>query len=139
MIIKRLDVFIYEESGRGYETKLMPYPGWEEIEAAIRRLDRHRYPFIWLQTDADAADDEGFFLNIMGGEGAYVIEGFPGGKYVTYYDAAGGDEEVDVWTSDQGYSAPGKEVCRDLEIVVAAAKYIYDTGDFDPRVTWKER
>lgn len=46
-----------------------------QIEAAIRRLDRFRYPYVWLflSEDVDDSRDLNETLQVMGGKGAYYL------------------------------------------------------------------
>jgi hypothetical protein len=49
-----------------------------------------------------------------------------------------GDEEVAVWTSDQGFADAERHICRDLEAVIRAARYYDEHGGFDPSLPWGE-
>jgi hypothetical protein len=48
-----------------------------------------------------------------------------------YEDPVGGDDEVRLWDSDQGYFCREKNVLRDVEKVLRIAKAYYDTGSYD--------
>jgi hypothetical protein len=48
-----------------------------------------------------------------------------------YEDPAGGDGEVRLWESDQGYFCRGKNVLADIEKVLRITKAFYDTGSYD--------
>ena len=78
-------------------------------------------------------------MEIMGGEGAcwlaVTAEGGPFQRRLL--DPAGGDEEVQVWTSDQGFADAERHICRDVEAVVRAARYYADHGGPDPSLPWE--
>jgi hypothetical protein len=134
MLVKKLEVTIYDENGYHWETHETPQPSWGQIEAAIRRLDRFRYPFIFLRLDDYI--EEGEHISIIGGNGAYGIEGFLRKQQRMYRDPnRSGEDEIRVWTSDQGCSLRENEVC-DLETALKAARYVCDKGDYDPDLPW---
>ena len=56
MLIKQLEVIVYPQPGYKSHEELKDDPDWPEIDAAIRRLDRHEYPFLELYL----AEGEGF-------------------------------------------------------------------------------
>jgi uncharacterized protein (TIGR02996 family) len=132
-VVKRLHVTTYPSAGGPWRSEEVKAPSWAEVETALRRLDRCLHPFIWLLLEED---EDGRRFDVIGGEGAYVMAGDFGEGERRYHNPAGGDGHVDVWTSDQGYSAPEAEVCRDLATVIRAAKYVYYFGTFAPGLTW---
>ena len=69
--------------------------------------------------------------------------GLPAGSFDGYFqrrflNPEGGDEDVLVWTSDQGFGDAARHICRDIEVVLRAARYYAENGGFDPAVTWEE-
>jgi hypothetical protein len=138
VLIKVLEYVTYESDGWTWRSDEVLDPPWEEVEAALRRLDRFGYPFLFLRLRPDVPDDER--LEVMGGAGAYWVAGSFGGYFQRrMVNPKGGDEEVRVWTSDQGFADQGQFVCEDIEIVVRVARYFAEHGDFDPSVPWAER
>ena len=65
--------------GEHWRVVKVPDPPWADSEAAVRRLDRYRFPFLILWPSADEAEHElsGDFdaFEVMGGQGA---GGWPG-------------------------------------------------------------
>jgi hypothetical protein len=139
MVVKVLDVFVYERDGWTWHQESYFNPAWEEVETAIRRLDKFCYPWVFLRLDEgqDTAEDR---FEIMGGPGAYWLAGsFKGYFQRRYVNPSGGSKEVAVWTSDQGFADEERHICKEIEIVLRAARYFADHADFDPAVTWEDQ
>ena len=138
-IVQRLDVCVYEADG-SYHEEFVRNPSWSDVDAAIRRLDKHAYPFLFLQLRADPQDDPGERFEIMGGHGDYWIAG-SFGRYSQrrYTNPSGGTHEVTVWTGDQGFGDRDCYICHDQRKGLQAARYFFDRGDFDPSLTWEDQ
>jgi hypothetical protein len=137
LAIKVLDVTEYPPSGRGYTTRSTQNPHWEHVEAAIRSLDHHCLPFIFigLRDECEGVD----CLSVLGGPKGYAIMAADtAGRWLNYYDASHTGGDVAVWTSDQGYHPPERYVCYDLDRVLQIARYYAERGQLDPSVQWKE-
>lgn len=143
MHIKCLEWVVYGPTGWGWKAEKVWYPTWDVVEQAIRRLDQFRYPFVWLWETEDesqqAIDGIGQLLEVMGGEGVWWLAGSFEGYFQRRLDyPERGEQEVRIWTSDQGYGDAERHVCRDIEAVVRAARYYADHGGFDPSLQWGE-
>lgn len=141
MHIKCLQHVEYDPTGRSYQSYKNSKPTWEDVESSIRRLDRFRFPFVWLWATDDSEkqtlDGEGDVFTVMGGEGAYWLAGSFNGFFERRIDyPERGDSTVEVWTSDQGMTTLERHVCRDLEAVIRAVKYFSEHRDFDPALRW---
>jgi len=116
-------------------------PTWEQIEAAIRRLDKFHYPFIYLwptlhDSEHECTEGREWFC-VVGGKGEYWFAATIGDRWENHYlNPAAGDQEVDLWTSDQGFAARDRHVCRDPDIVLRATRYYAEHGVYDPSVCW---
>lgn len=138
MRVKVLEYVTYEEDGWTWRSQEVPDPSWEQVEAAIRRLDRFRHPFLFLRLRAEVADEER--LEVMGGNGAYWVAGtFDGYFQRRLVNPHGGSAEIPVWTSDQGFSDEERFVVGDVELVLRVARYFAEHGDFDPFVPWEDQ
>jgi hypothetical protein len=144
MHVKVLDYVVYSENGCSWETHKVVHPTWQQIDGAIRKLDRFRYPFLFLWPTEDESkhiiDGSADVLEVMGGEGAYWLAGSSANglfqRRLNYPDR--GNKEVVVWTSDQGFADAERHVCRDVEAVVQAAKhYCEHAGELDPSLPWE--
>ena len=113
-------------------------PTWEQIVDAIKALDRHDYPSNWLYFDTNADDSQVPDFEVLGGDGAYCMHGWKLGRRCMYVNPSGGNEEVHVWTSDQGTSLPAKYICPDIATVLEATRYYCEFGFLNPKFTWKE-
>src|SRR5262245_54390519 len=91
MRVVLLDVLPYPPDGSHWRAIETPGPDWPAIEAAIRRLDRDEWPFLWLHT---APPVEGEMpenaLCIMGGRGEYSLFLCKDGGEIHYEDASRG-------------------------------------------------
>jgi hypothetical protein len=137
MKVHLLHVTIYDAAGWKWRTERIRNPSWDDIELAIRCLDRFCYPFIWLWQDPDIDDDAIPEFNVMGGDGEYTMDYGPEGTELRYYDPTRGDEEIKVWQSDQGYVSQAKYCCSSLDIVLRVTRYFAEHGTLDPGVLWQ--
>lgn len=138
MKAKFLVVTIYEPDGLHPRTETVPLSraaDLEQITTAIHRLDRCHYPFILIR---QTEDEESDYMNVMGGEGVYMIEvqASQFDRFFNYIDVSKGRQRVEVWRSDQGASVPEYHVCRDLALVIAVAHEYALAGTLSDRVDW---
>ena len=144
MHAKVLDVVEYPPDGSRRIASRLPLPTWSQIEAAIRRLDRFCFPFLFLWPTEDEnkhfVDGDCEVFEVMGGEGVYWLAGSSDGYFQRrFVNPDGGDEDVMVWTSDQGFGDAERHICRDIEVAVQSARYYAKTGGFDPSVLWEKQ
>jgi hypothetical protein len=145
--IHLLDVTIYGESGRTWRTEEIREPTWTDIEAAIRRLDRFHYPFVWLYRSAvverGMTGDRSKGMSslpdfeVIGGEGEFAMDARTDSSYHRYYDQSRGDGMIEIWRSDQGASFEKKYCCPSLDITLHATCYFCEHGTLDPALTWQ--
>jgi hypothetical protein len=125
----------YEQDGWTNKQATIAEPLWSDIESAIRTLDKFRRPSVRLLLDPQQDDME--CMDVMGGEGAYWVAVTAGPHdQKRLFDPEKPSDEVELWTSDQGYSDHAFHVC-DLETVLRAARYFADNGDCDPGLQWE--
>ncbi|MEL7362284.1 MAG: hypothetical protein AAFN13_09445 [Bacteroidota bacterium] len=101
-------------------------PSWPEIETAIRRMDDHLYPIVQLGTTEFDDDDSTF--NVVGGAGRWALFRLDGSW--KYSDPRGGNKEVRLWQSDQGYFCQEREVIRDIKDVLLIVQRFYETATY---------
>ena len=127
----------YESSTGPYRTEWIRNPKWQDVEHAIRALDRDLLPFVWMYHDPNPDPDNDLpDFDITGGDGAYYFAIRGDGYELTFTDESRGDEEVDVWISDQGASFPAFNVCPDVKIAIDAARSFYEDGSPCDSVPW---
>lgn len=139
--VKFLRAEVYGPDGWNPRPERIRNPSWHQIEQAILRLDRFRYPWVWLfLTEAETKPDEEELqecLTIMGGREAYFLE-LNAGEHdqltLLYPDAP--QETVEVWESDQGMSVSAREVTADIDLVLRVAKHFAATGEPLPDAPW---
>jgi hypothetical protein len=140
MRIRGFSTFGYRELQDEEWHESFPDPSWEQIECAIRRLDANAFAGVEIAI-ADMYHDGGGqpSLHITGGNGEYIISyNGGGGSSVHYLDPnqANQPEPVGVVKRDQGVWVPANWVCRNLELVLAIARYFTETGRPFPDVQW---
>jgi hypothetical protein len=138
MPVKCLTCVVYAESGKDWYFEKTFNPTWDEIVASIGRLDKFRYPWVWLFTGDETEEASVDCLTVMGGEGVFWI-GLSVGKYdqLRLFDFANGTHEVQVWTSDQGFGDQERHVTYDSDFVLRIAKHFAKTGEPLPEAIWE--
>jgi hypothetical protein len=137
LAIKVLEVTVYPRRGRGYKTRSTANPTWEQVEAAIRALDHHCLPFIFIGPREECRGED--CLSVLGGPKGYAITSADSqGGWLQYCDPSHTGGEVPVWTSDQGFYPSERYVTYDLELVLRVARYYSERGKLDPSVQWEE-
>ena len=106
-------------------------PSWDVVSAAIRQMDDTEYPIVqlsWKDLDTCFDDEESF--NIVGGRpsGFALFEYTPGWMFE---DPDGGDEDVRLWQSDQGYSCKRRNIIVDINEVLKLTQIYFETGSYD--------
>jgi hypothetical protein len=125
--IHHMTVIRYYRDGRPWDTEEVTSPAWSEVELAIRRMDNYCFPIVQLNKTEDE-NDQGIF-NICGGDGRWALFHVMGDWQ--YEDPAGGEEEVRLWESDQGYYCRRKNVLTDIGKVLRITKAFFETGSYD--------
>ncbi len=140
MHAKVLDFVTYESHWEWHDEQIL-LPNWSQIEEAIRRLDQFHYPFLHLWPTLDGTHhqltEDCEWLTLIGGNGEYWFAATIGGRWQNHFiNPSGGGEQVQLWSSDQGFAAPDKEVCRDVDVVLNAVRYYAEHGGYDPAIQW---
>jgi len=106
-------------------------PTWEAVSAAILKMDDNEFPIVqlsWKDVESGFVDEESF--NVIGGHltGFALFECVKGWEFD---DPAGGDEEVRLWRSDQGYFCHRRNIVAEVEEVLILARIYFETGSYD--------
>jgi hypothetical protein len=116
-------------------------PTWEQIERAIRKLDAGEYAGVVLhlnyRADREPATES---FSIMGGPAGYHMNYHIDGKASldwTRPEASVSGPDVGVVLCHQGFWFPESEVCQELNTVIAAAHYFFETGEPHPEMRWE--
>lgn len=141
MHVKCLEYIVYGPSGWGWKSHKVLHPCWDDVEKAIRRLNRFEfpYPLLWATDDEKMhSHNDGCLLEVMGGEGSYWLAGTFDGHFQRRLDYPDqGEAETEVWTSDQGFADAERHICHDVEAVIRAAHFFCVHGGFDPSLPWR--
>jgi len=124
--IHHMTVIRYYRDGRPWDSEDITEPAWPDVEAAIRRMDNYCFPIVQLNTTE--YEDSGDIFNVVGGAGRWALFHMMGDWQ---YDLQGGGEgEVQLWDSDQGYFCREKNILTDIEKVLRITRAFYDTGSY---------
>ena len=69
MPIKLMKVFEYDDTGWNCQEKNVRNPSPDDMEAAVLRLNKFQFPFVWFFLSEDVRDDAVPDFSIMGGDG----------------------------------------------------------------------
>jgi hypothetical protein len=136
MAVGRLEITTYATVSGPYQTEVILHPSWEVIESAIVRLDRCYHPFVWLYARADAPEGDPADFEVVGGRGAWAVVCRAGGAELWLSNPSAGDDEIEVWESDQGTSIAERLVCTLLGEVLLAARHFAEHGTPNPDSVW---
>jgi hypothetical protein len=89
-------------------------------------MDDHFYPIVQLNC-GDTDDNETIF-NVIGGDGRFALFHMMGEW--EYTDPAGSDDEVRLWTSDQGYFCAQRNILTDVDQMLRIVRRYYETGSY---------
>lgn len=144
MHVRVLETWSYQRDGRRRNCETVLHPSWDQIEAAIRRLDRRAHPILILWPTEDAAshqhDEFCERFEVSGGAGLYwIAANHDGYLQRQFLNPAGSDQDVEIYGPliEQGFGAPERHICRDLELVLRAARCYAERGGFEPTVSWE--
>lgn len=125
--IHHMTTIQYYKDGRPWDSEDLPSPTWSEVESAIRKMDNFCFPIVQLNLTEFEDDDDIF--NVIGGNGRWAL--FHMMSDWQYEDPDGGDGEVRLWDSDQGYFCRERNVLTSIEKVLRITKVFYETGSYD--------
>lgn len=131
--IKPARVFEYDDNGWNCRESRFELPAWNQIEEAIRRLNKFQAPFVWFFSSLDAFEDAVPEIEVLGGDGDYVVAVTDSsGSHRRIRFAREGERWIPVWLSDQGCEAHEKFVCHDVDQVLAIIRRFDEFGSIPP-------
>ncbi len=125
--VHHLTIIRYYRDNRPHDYKVILNPNWKDVEDSIRKMDNYCFP--WIQLNLTEDDEDENIFNVVGGNGRFALFHLFGDWQ--YENPNGGDVEVRLWESDQGYFCQEKNVLTDIEKVLRIAKMFYETGSYD--------
>jgi hypothetical protein len=137
MQVVLLEAMHYPPGGSDWHSIVTSNPDWPAIEAALRKLDRDEWPFVWLRSVAPVQGDmpeNG--LCVMGGRGEYSLFMYRDGDEIRYVDETRGRHRVRIWESDQGSVVEERMLCNDIKRVLVITRYFADCAQLEPGATW---
>lgn len=129
----------YDADGRSWRREKSRDPSWDEVVAAVHCLDRFRKPWVLLFIGDNDEDPTLDCATIMGGQGVFWV-GLSTGRHVQLrlFDPERSGDEVDLWTSDQGFRDYEFHTTTDIDLVLRIAKHFGETGEPLSEATWEE-
>ncbi len=129
----RIEIARYEDESSAVEQ--VAAPAWGRVEEELRTMDRLRKPILYL-LPADG-DVESNCMVVTGGDGVYHLEiADPNRGWVEAVNPGGGDDEVEVWTSDQGMTTQ-RRLTWSADDAVRIARWYWENRTAHPEVTWE--
>jgi len=117
----------YDRNASGDPVRLPPEivvrPSWEQVQAAIRRMENFCYPILTIATDPE----QQHALFIVGGPRRFAVADLTGTWQ--YERPDGGKDEVRLWASDQGYYCRERNLIHSRRKVLDLARAFFETGD----------
>src|SRR5438105_3548844 len=127
-IVHRMTSLRYDRRPSGLPRPLpdevVEQPSWLQVQAAIRKMDNFCFPIVHLA----CTDSERDGLSVVGGPRRFAVSRIDGSW--TYENPAGGNKEVILWSSDQGYYCSAKNIIYSKRKVLQIAWMYFQTGDF---------
>lgn len=121
------------ETGRE-KSKTQQNPSWDVVSTELLTMDAYSKPLLTLEQNTD--DPTSNLMMICGGSGTYHIQYADSEAcWFQAYDPDGSDEEIDVWTSDQGFATARRNTWP-VETATKLAKYYYEHGCPHPEFNW---
>lgn len=131
--VKQMTIVEYLDNGKQTKEYIVTNPTWPSIEEAVRKMDNSQFPIVTLncvdlsQQDSSFEDEEAF--NIIGGNGKLALV-HQYGEW-QYTNENGGNNEVRLWESDQGYFCKERNVIYDIEFALRIVKKYCETGSYE--------
>src|SRR4051812_5586680 len=125
--IRQMIAIRYYRDGRPWDVETVGDPTWNDVEAAIRRMDNFCFPIVELKLTAD--EDSPTDFDVVGGAGRWALHNIMGRW--KYTDLAGSNDEVRLWDSDQGYYCQERNVLTDVEKLLRIVRAYYETGSYE--------
>ena len=115
---------------------------FDAIEAAIRRLDRDEWPYIWLHTETPPTEDfPNNLFQVMGGRCEFALTLYKDGDEIHYLDRSRRDEgePIKIWESDQGSDRCYQDLCNSISRVIEITRQFCESGELHSSATWDVR
>lgn len=127
----------YETSTGPWQIRWLTSPTVEQLDSALRRLDGDLFPAIMLYFSQTPDEDDIPDFEILGGHVGYYLRAQKGEGMFHLHHSLAPDELLSVWISDQGAEIPAQQVCRNLDLVIAAAMTFCETGELIQGLSWR--
>jgi hypothetical protein len=131
--VRAVTVIRYPSQGPYTETESLD-PTWADVERFIREMDPFGQPIVFLQKQPGYEESD--CMGITGGADTFHLQVRRDGDWVEAVNVERGTEEVEVWTSDQGFSTKARFTWS-LESALKLAGGYFEEGILDPGIPWE--
>lgn len=116
------------------DDQITPNPTWQEIEAAIRRMDGRQFTEVTLGTGPVAYPA---YISIGGGDGRYwVFIWTEDEQNLTLFDPSKPDGTAALKSGGQSVHIPARQVVG-LSEAVRAVRWYFEHSGADPGLKWQ--
>ena len=137
MLVKHMVSVFYDDLNRSRSEDISA-PTWEQIEAAIRGLEKFSRPWITLFLGDQSENPTENCLTVMGGDGLYWMAlSNTENDQLRIFDPKRSSNMVEIWTSDQGFQDEEFHTTNDIDLVLRIARYFAGTGGALPEEVWE--
>jgi hypothetical protein len=134
--IDALNITRYPRDAGPYTVTMVVTPPWETVESELRTMDNYEKPILWLHRDRKIGDKD--CLAVCGGNGVYHIQVIDDqGRWHEACDPNGSEADVEVWSSDQGFTTKAKFTWP-LEKATELIRWYFEHGTRHPDFSWVE-
>ena len=109
-------------------------PSWQIVEREIRTMDRYTKPLIFLMTAEDDTESDCMAIT-GGGDFCHLQISDSDGRWQEAVNPGRGSREIEVWTSDQGFTTEERYTWS-IEDAIRIAKFFWDEERPSPDVEW---
>ena len=134
-MIAKLEVIHYPLDGGSWETESLATPSLEAVHEEIRTMDPFAKPIATLLQNPDITDGSLMMLN--GGNDLYHVQiADEDACWIQAFDPSGSEEDVQVWSSDQGFSC-ARKLTWNLDTTLDLVRHYFLNQSPHPGYSWE--
>jgi hypothetical protein len=130
--VRAISIIRYPDRGPWTQEECVG-PPWSEVERHIREMHPFSQPIVFLQQRP--GDSESDCMGLNGGADIFHVQGLRDGAWLQAINVERGSEEVEVWTSDQGFATQARFTWS-VDSALKLARTYFEEGVLDDSVPW---